>query len=261
MSSPSPIPAGRHMSSAETRSLFLKFFQERGHTIKDSASLTPEDKSILFTIAGMVPFKPIFEGSKPPPSPPRAVSAQKCIRTLDIENVGVTKRHHTFFEMLGNFSFGDYFKNQAMLWAYSLLTEVYEIPKERLAVSVFEEDLEAEKPCSEIYYDFKPEDTTSPVDLEDDQRFVEVYNLVFMQYYRDEAKNLTPLEKQCIDTGLGLERLAMILQGADSNYETDLIFPIIEKAASLVGIKYETSDKTLSETYFPLLTSWRKKPT
>lgn len=223
----------------------------------------------MLTIAGMVPFKPIFLGMTPVPKPPRATSSQKCIRTNDIENVGVTKRHHTFFEMLGNFSFGDYFKKEAIVWAWQLLTEVYGIPKERLAVSVYEKDDEAwqiwtevvgveerriqrlgEKdnfwasgptgpcgPCSEIYFDFDPM-VGGELDLEDDGRFIELYNLVFMQYSRDAEGVLTPLKLKNIDTGMGLERMAQVLQRVGNNYETDLIMPIIARVGQILGRQY-----------------------
>ncbi|MEL7228132.1 MAG: alanine--tRNA ligase-related protein, partial [Cyanobacteria bacterium J06576_12] len=195
---------------------------------------------------------------------------QKCIRTNDIENVGRTARHHTFFEMLGNFSFGDYFKKQAIAWAWELSTEVFQLPADRLVPSVFREDNEAFEiwrddigipenriirmgeadnfwksgptgpcgPCSELYYDFHPERGDDDIDLEDDSRFIEYYNLVFMQYNRDSDGKLTPLQAQNIDTGLGLERMAQILQGKPNNYETDLIFPIIKTAADIARIDY-----------------------
>lgn len=269
------ISTGRRMSSQEIRDAFLNFYADRSHQPRPSASLVPNDPTILLTIAGMVPFKPIFLGTETAPDPPRATTSQKCIRTNDIENVGVTKRHHTFFEMLGNFSFGDYFKQQAIEWSWELLTKVYEIPPKRLAVSVFEEDDEAyaiwrdvvgvdEKrirrmgaadnfwasgptgpcgPCSEIYYDFEPA-STAEVDLEDDDRFIELYNLVFMQYSRAADGLLTPLASKNIDTGMGLERMAQVLQCVDNNYETDLIRPIMDKVGSLAGVNYDTaSDK------------------
>ena len=234
-----------------------------------SASLIPDDPTVLLTIAGMLPFKPVFLGQAPPPAP-RATSSQKCIRTNDIENVGRTARHHTFFEMLGNFSFGDYFKEQAIPWAWELSTEVFGLSPNNLVVSVFREDDEAGAiwrdrvgvnpkriirldeadnfwasgptgpcgPCSEIYYDFKPELGDDGIDLEDDSRFIEFYNLVFMQYNRDAEGILTPLANRNIDTGLGLERMAQILQAVPNNYETDLIYPLIETAAGLAGIDY-----------------------
>ncbi|HEY9616460.1 MAG TPA: alanine--tRNA ligase, partial [Microcoleaceae cyanobacterium] len=257
------------LSGAQIRQAFLDFYAAKGHKILPSASLIPEDPTVLLTIAGMLPFKPIFLGQQPAEFP-RATTAQKCLRTNDIENVGRTARHHTFFEMLGNFSFGDYFKSQAIAWAWELCTQVYQLPPERLVVSVFEEDDEAFAiwrdevglpahriqrmgakdnfwasgptgpcgPCSEIYYDFHPEQGDDTIDLEDDTRFIEVYNLVFMQYNRDADGNLTPLKNKNIDTGLGLERMAQVLQKVPNNYETDLIFPIVKTAAEIAGIDY-----------------------
>ncbi len=255
-------------SGAQIRQTFLDFYAARGHQILPSASLVPEDPTVLLTIAGMLPFKPIFLGQRQAEFK-RATSSQKCIRTNDIENVGRTARHHTFFEMLGNFSFGDYFKSEAIAWAWELSTEVFGLPPERLVVSVFREDDEAfaiwrdqigipaqriqrmdEKdnfwqsgstgpcgPCSEIYYDFHPE-LGDEIDLEDDSRFIEFYNLVFMQYNQDAAGKLTPLQAQNIDTGLGLERMAQILQRVPNNYETDLILPIIKTAAEIAQLDY-----------------------
>ena len=261
------------MSGAQIRQTFLDFYADRGHAIKPSASLVPEDPTVLLTIAGMLPFKPIFLGQRQA-DVPRATTSQKCIRTNDIENVGRTARHHTFFEMLGNFSFGDYFKEKAIAWAWELSTEVFKLPAEQLVVSVFREDDDAFAiwrdqvgvpahriirmdeednfwtsgptgpcgPCSEIYYDFHPERGDQDIDLEDDTRFIEFYNLVFMQYNRDAEGNLTPLQNQNIDTGLGLERMAQILQQVPNNYETDLIFPIIETAAGIAGVDYAKTD-------------------
>ncbi|PAX45829.1 alanine--tRNA ligase, partial [Brunnivagina elsteri] len=264
----------QNLSGSEIRQKFLDFFAQHGHQILPSASLVPEDPTVLLTIAGMLPFKPIFLGQRTPEFK-RATTSQKCIRTNDIENVGVTKRHHTFFEMLGNFSFGDYFKEQAIAWGWEISTQVFNLPKERLVVSVFEDDDEAfaiwrdkigvtEKriqrmgkkdnfwesgatgpcgPCSEIYYDFHPELGDENIDLEDDTRFIEFYNLVFMQYNKDIEGNLTPLANQNIDTGLGLERMAQILQQVPNNYETDLIFPIIQTTANIAGIDYVKADE------------------
>ncbi|MDT9295778.1 MAG: alanine--tRNA ligase [Arthrospira platensis PCC 7345] len=261
------------LSGSEIRQKFLNFYAERQHKIMPSASLVPEDPTVLLTIAGMLQFKPIFLGQRPR-EVNRATTSQKCIRTNDIENVGRTARHHTFFEMLGNFSFGDYFKEQAIAWGWEISTEVFGLPPERLIVSVFKEDDEAFAiwrdqigipphriqrmgeednfwksgptgpcgPCSEIYYDFHPERGDDHIDLEDDSRFIEFYNLVFMQYNRDADGNLTPLQNQNIDTGMGLERMAQILQCVPNNYETDLIFPIIKTAADLAGIDYAKSD-------------------
>ncbi|MFZ9462069.1 MAG: alanine--tRNA ligase, partial [Vulcanococcus sp.] len=273
--SAAPRPgAGRPRSGAEIRSAFLDFYEQRGHKPIASASLVPEDPTVLLTIAGMLPFKPVFLGQQQRPAP-RATSSQKCIRTNDIENVGRTARHHTFFEMLGNFSFGDYFKEQAIQWAWELSTGVFGLSPQNLVVSVFREDDEAEAiwrdvvgvnpkriirmdeadnfwasgptgpcgPCSEIYYDFKPELGDDGIDLEDDSRFIEFYNLVFMQYNRDAEGTLTPLANRNIDTGMGLERMAQILQAVPNNYETDLIYPLIETAAALAGVDYRALDE------------------
>ncbi|MEG3842862.1 alanine--tRNA ligase [Microcoleus sp. herbarium14] len=263
----------KFLTGSEIRETFLQFYAQRGHKILPSASLVPEDPTVLLTIAGMLQFKPIFLGQRAAESP-RATTSQKCIRTNDIENVGRTARHHTFFEMLGNFSFGDYFKKQAIAWAWELSTEVFGLPASNLVVSVFREDDEAFAiwrdeigipgdriqrmgeadnfwqsgptgpcgPCSEIYYDFHPERGDN-IDLEDDSRFIEFYNLVFMQYNKDAEGNLTPLQNQNIDTGMGLERMAQILQKVPNNYETDLIFPIVQSAAELAGIDYHNSDE------------------
>ena len=263
------------MTSDEIREKFLKFFESKGHKITPSASLVPSDPSILLTIAGMVPFKPIFLGQVKS-SLKRAATSQKCIRTNDIENVGKTARHHTFFEMLGNFSFGDYFKKDAIKWAWEFFTEVIGFPEEKLWVSVYKDDDESydiwhnliglpekrivrlgEKdnfwkvgstgpcgPCSEIYIDLGEEKATKGgggVGVDD--RYLELWNLVFMQYNREEDGSLTPLPKQNIDTGLGLERIASVLQNADTDFETDLFLPIIEFVAQNAGIKYKEDQK------------------
>ncbi|GDX72043.1 alanine--tRNA ligase [Cyanobium sp.] len=268
------MAAAAPRTGAEIRAAFLDFYEQRGHQPMASASLVPEDPTVLLTIAGMLPFKPVFLGQQQRPAP-RATSSQKCIRTNDIENVGRTARHHTFFEMLGNFSFGDYFKEQAIQWAWELSTVVFGLSPNNLVVSVFREDDEAEAiwrdvvgvnpkriirmdeadnfwasgptgpcgPCSEIYYDFKPELGDDGIDLEDDSRFIEFYNLVFMQYNRDAEGTLTPLAARNIDTGMGLERMAQILQGVPNNYETDLIYPLITTAAALAGVDYRLLDE------------------
>ena len=270
---PAPRPAAGPRSGAEIRAAFLRFYQDRGHQPMASASLVPDDPTVLLTIAGMLPFKPVFLGQVERPAP-RATSSQKCIRTNDIENVGRTARHHTFFEMLGNFSFGDYFKEQAIQWAWELSTGVFGLSPQNLVVSVFRDDDEAALiwrdsvgvspkriirmdeadnfwasgptgpcgPCSEIYYDFNPELGADGIDLEDDSRFIEFYNLVFMQYNRDAEGNLTPLANRNIDTGMGLERMAQILQAVPNNYETDLIYPLIETAGALAGVDYRALD-------------------
>lgn len=280
-SSASVEPATQELGTADAvewsgdaiRRRFLEFYAARGHKILPSSSLVPDDPTVFLTIAGMLQFKPIFLG-KEPRRVPRATTSQKCIRTNDIENVGRTARHQTFFEMLGNFSFGDYFKKEATTWAWELATKEYGLPAERLWISVFEDDNEAFNiwhnevgvpkeriqrmgaednfwtsgatgpcgPCSEIYYDFYPERGSSDVDLGDDSRFIEFYNLVFMQYNKKDDGSLEPLKQMNIDTGMGLERMARILQKVPNNYETDLIFPIIEKAASMALVSYAKAD-------------------
>ncbi|PSS21797.1 Alanine--tRNA ligase [Actinidia chinensis var. chinensis] len=263
-------------SGDSIRQRFLDFYASRGHKVLPSASLVPDDPTVLLTIAGMLQFKPIFLG-KVHRQVPCATTSQRCIRTNDIENVGRTSRHHTFFEMLGNFSFGDYFKKEAIKWAWELSTMEFGLPAERLWISVYEDDDEAfaiwhdeigvpvERikrmgeednfwtsgvtgpcgPCSEIYYDFHPERGHSDVDLGDDTRFIEFYNLVFMQYNRVTDGSLEPLKQKNIDTGLGLERMARILQKVPNNYETDLIFPIIEKASELANVSYALADDSV----------------
>ncbi|CAA0827742.1 Probable alanine--tRNA ligase- chloroplastic [Striga hermonthica] len=257
------------------RTRFLEFYATRGHKVLPSASLVPEDPTVLLTIAGMLQFKPIFLG-KVPREVPRAATSQRCIRTNDVENVGRTSRHQTFFEMLGNFSFGDYFKREAIKWAWELSTKEFGLPADRLWISVYEDDddtfaiwhdelgVPAHRikrlgeednfwtsgvtgpcgPCSEIYYDFHPERGHLDVDLGDDDRFIEFYNLVFMQYNRKDDGSLEPLKQKNIDTGMGLERMARILQQVPNNYETDLIFPIIEKASNLANLSYKSADKS-----------------
>lgn len=264
------------MSSKEIRTLFLKFFESKGHKIVPSASLIPADPTILLTIAGMVPFKPIFLGQVKS-AMKRATTCQKCVRTNDIENVGRTARHHTFFEMLGNFSFGDYFKKEAIQWSWELFTEVIGFPKEKLWVSIYKDDEEAYEiwynligipdhkiirlgeednlwkvgptgpcgPCSEIYIDLGTErasNTGGGVGVDGD-RYLELWNLVFMQYNRNEDGSLTPLPKKNIDTGLGLERIASVLQGAHTDFETDLFLPIINFVAQNAGVKYQQNHK------------------
>ncbi|NPB03361.1 MAG: alanine--tRNA ligase [Thermotogae bacterium] len=262
------------VKSSEIRRAFLEFFRQKGHTVVPSSSLLPPDPTLLFTNAGMNQFKPYFLGEADPPFK-RATSVQKCLRAggkhNDLDNVGFTRRHHTFFEMLGNFSFGDYFKREAILWAWELLTEVYKLPKDRLWATVYEEDdeayaiwrdevgLPAERilrmgakdnfwemgdvgpcgPSSEILYDLGPEsDPNQKSPYEEGERWLELWNLVFMQYNRRADGTLEPLPKKNIDTGMGLERIAAVLQGAYSNYETDLFMPIIRFVEDLTGVKY-----------------------
>ena len=259
----------RPHSGAAIRQAFLDFYAARGHQVLPSASLIPEDPTVLLTIAGMLPFKQAFLGQQPRPAA-RVTSAQKCIRTNDIENVGRTARHHTYFEMLGNFSFGDYFKEQAILWAWELSTEQFGLQPEQLVVSVFQDDDESAAiwrdrvgvnprrivrlgeadnfwsagptgpcgPCSEIYFDFKPHLGDDTINPEDDSRFIEFYNLVFMESNRTADGDLTPLAHRNIDTGMGLERMAQILQHKPNNYETDLLYPLITTAADLAGLDY-----------------------
>jgi len=261
------------MNSAQIREKFLQFFADRGHERVPSASMIPgNDPTLLFTNAGMVPFKDVFLGTDKRRYT-RATSAQRCLRAggkhNDLENVGYTARHHTFFEMLGNFSFGDYFKRQAIQYAWEFLTEELGLPAEKLWVTVFTEDDEAydiwakeigvpedrisrigEKdnfwsmgdtgpcgPCSEVFYDHGPEVWGGPPGTpeEDGDRFIEIWNLVFMQYNRQADGTMEPLPDPSIDTGMGLERIAAILQGVHSNYETDTFQALIKAAAKAVG--------------------------
>jgi alanyl-tRNA synthetase len=260
------------MTSSEIREAFCKFFVQNGHTLVPSSPLIPlKDPSLLFTNAGMVQFKDVFLG-KETRTYRRAVSSQKCMRAggkhNDLENVGWTGRHHTFFEMLGNFSFGDYFKQEATVFAWELLTKVWQLPKEKLWITIYQDDDQAhdlwrkmgipdgrivrlgEKdnfwamgdtgpcgPCSEIIYDQgqraePPHHTCQGVGCDCD-RYLEIWNLVFMQYMRDAQGNLTPLPKPSIDTGMGLERITAVMQGVLSNYETDLFKPLLAATASL----------------------------
>jgi alanyl-tRNA synthetase len=262
-------------SSAEIRKSFLEYFQDKGHEIVASSPLVPaNDATLLFTNAGMVQFKEVFLGQEKRPYK-RATSSQRCVRAggkhNDLENVGYTARHHTFFEMLGNFSFGDYFKKEAIEYAWEYLTDVLKLPEEKLWVTVFEEDDEAADiwlkdigvspdrfsrigakdnfwamgdtgpcgPCTEIFYDHGPEVPGGPPGTpeEDGDRYIEIWNLVFMQYDRDNEGNLNPLPKPSVDTGMGLERLAAIMQGVHSNYEIDLFQHLIKAIAGLAGEK------------------------
>ncbi|MGO9273730.1 MAG: alanine--tRNA ligase, partial [Terriglobia bacterium] len=271
------------MTSSEIRSKFLEFFRSRDHRVVRSSSLVPaNDPTLLFSNAGMNQFKDVFLGREKRDYT-RACSSQKCVRAggkhNDLEQVGRTARHHTFFEMLGNFSFGDYFKKEAILWAWELITREFAIPKEKLYVTVFREDDEAEEiwtsvgvprdrifrldekdnfwamgdtgpcgPCSEIHYDQGPAasdfghtDCEFPCDC---GRYVELWNLVFMQFNRDEQGILTPLPRPSIDTGAGLERLSAVLQGKLSNFDTDLFRPLIQEAADLANVEYGVNHET-----------------
>ncbi|SHE51887.1 alanyl-tRNA synthetase [Marinitoga hydrogenitolerans DSM 16785] len=268
------------MNSKEIRKAFLDYFEKNDHKIMKSFPLIPSDPQLLFTVAGMVPFKPIFWG-KVEPTYTKIATCQKCLRTNDIENVGRTARHQTFFEMLGNFSFGDYFKEGAIKFAWEFLTEVLKLPKEKLWVSVYLDDDDAyniwknvigfpeEKiirmgkednwwgpvgpsgpcgPCSEIYYDTGRTDLCSNPEKctpEDDcGRYVEIWNLVFTEYYQDENGNLSPLPRKNIDTGAGLERITAAVQGVYDNFETDLFTPIINKIENIFNIKFRENEKT-----------------
>ena len=268
------------MKAAEIREKFLKFYESKGHTIVRSSSLIPaNDPTLMFTNSGMVQFKDVFLGNDPRPYT-RATTAQRSLRAggkhNDLENVGYTARHHTFFEMLGNFSFGDYFKRDAIHYAWELLTTVYQLPKDKLWITVYHEDDEAHDiwareigvpveriirigdnkgaryasdnfwqmadtgpcgPCSEIFYDHGPEIWGGPPGSaeEDGDRYIEIWNLVFMQFNRDEQGNMPRLPKQCVDTGMGIERLAAVLQHVHSNYEIDLFQSLIKAAARETG--------------------------
>ncbi|MCB1930686.1 MAG: alanine--tRNA ligase, partial [Rhodocyclaceae bacterium] len=268
------------MKSADIRKKFLEFFESKGHQIVASSSLVPhDDPTLLFTNAGMNQFKDVFLGfDKRAYS--RATTSQKCVRAggkhNDLENVGYTARHHTFFEMLGNFSFGDYFKHDAISYAWELLTEVFELPKDKLWVTVYAEDDEAFEiwtktvgvpaervirigdnkgaryasdnfwmmgdtgpcgPCTEIFYDHGPEIWGGPPGSpeEDGDRYIEIWNNVFMQFNRDEAGVMHPLPKPSVDTGMGLERIAAVMQGVHSNYEIDLFRRLIAAAARVTN--------------------------
>jgi alanyl-tRNA synthetase len=263
----------RSMTASEIRASFLEFFRKNGHAVLPSSSLVPaNDPTLLFTNAGMVQFKDLFLG-KEVRDYSRAATAQRCVRAggkhNDLENVGYTARHHTFFEMLGNFSFGDYFKREGIFFAWNFITGTLEIPKDRLWVTVYTEDDEAERiwveeigidptrctrmgeksnfwamgdtgpcgPCSEIFYDHGPEIPGGPPGSpdEDGDRFVEIWNLVFMQYDRSSDGVLVPLPKPSVDTGMGLERVAAVMQGVHSNYEIDLFKSLIRAAAEITG--------------------------
>lgn len=266
----------KEMTGDELRTAFLDFFADKDHKIMDSAPLIPiDDYSLLFINAGMAPLKPYFSGEKTPPKT-KVATSQKCIRTNDIANVGKTKRHQTFFEMLGNFSFGDYFKEEAISWGWEFVTEILELEPERLWITIYREDDQAfdiwrdeigipeEKivrmgkeenfwqigtgpcgPCSEIHYDRGVEYGSGSGNIaEEGDRFLEIWNLVFTQYdYTEEGEYLNLPEKN-IDTGMGLERVASILQGVDSNFETDLLKPMIDYIVDDTAISYKKDDET-----------------
>ncbi len=275
------------LTGNQIRKLYLDYFKDKHqHTVVESSSLVPDNPTVLLTTAGMLQFLPIFLGIvKSPYNPPRATSCQKCARAggkdSDIENVGRTPRHHTFFEMLGNFSFGDYYKKEVIPWAWEFVTEVLKLDKDRLWITIFETDDEAYQiwrsvgvpderikrkgkkdnfwgppgasgscgPCSEIHYDlgeqYKCNDPRGcGIDTCECDRWVEIWNLVFTELYQDEEGNQSPLESKNVDTGMGLERITMVCQGVASTFETDLLRPIMDKVSEMSGVPYKQSEKT-----------------
>ena len=258
----------------DVREAYLQYFESKNHQRIEGAPLVPEDATLLFNNAGMVPFKSVFTGEVPTPSNPRATSCQPCLRAggkhNDLENVGHTARHHTFFEMLGNFSFGDYFKEDAIAYAWEFITEVLELPVEKLWVTIHDSDDEAQElwkkhissdrivrlgdadnfwqmgdtgpcgPCSEIFYDQGAEHFSTKEDYlgGEGDRFLEIWNLVFMQYERNAKGEMTPLPSPSIDTGMGLERVIAIKEGKLSNYDSSLFMPLILKVEALIGKEY-----------------------
>jgi alanyl-tRNA synthetase len=281
------------MKSAEIRESFLSYFESKGCVRRPSSSLIPDDPSLLLTTAGMVQFKPVFLGVRDLGFT-RATTCQKCVRTTDIDIIGTTGRHHSFFEMLGNFSFGDYFKSEACAWAWEYSTDVLGLAPDRIWISIYEDDDEAEAiwrdevgvphdrivrmgekdnfwsagptgpcgPCSELYYDQGPDVGCGATDCRpgcDCDRFLEYWNLVFMQFDRKDDGTLVPLPKQNIDTGLGLERMAAILQGVTSNFETDVLRAIMAVAEGATRTRYGTDEK--SDTSLRILTDHARSVT
>lgn len=274
------------LTGNEIRKLYLDYFKNKHqHTVVESSSLVPDNPTVLLTTAGMLQFLPIFLGIvKSPYDPARATSCQKCARAggkdSDIENVGRTPRHHTFFEMLGNFSFGDYYKKEIIPWAWEFVTEVLKLDKDRLWITIFETDDEAYEiwrsvgvpaerikrkgkkdnfwgppgasgscgPCSEIHYDlgeqYKCDNPNCGIDTCECDRWVEIWNLVFTELYQDEEGNQSPLESKNVDTGMGLERITMVCQGVASTFETDLLRPIMDKVCEMSAVPYKKSEKT-----------------
>ena len=260
----------------DLRESYLKFFESKGHLRMDSAPLVPQgDNSILLINAGMTPLKKYFQGIETPPCK-RVTTCQKCIRTPDIENVGKTARHGTYFEMLGNFSFGDYFKHEATAWAWEYLTKILEIPPERLWITIYEQDDEAGDiwanevgiprdrivklgkadnfwehgsgpcgPCSEIHFDrgdkYGPFESFEQAG--DCDRLIEIWNLVFTQFDNDGNGNYTQLKNKNIDTGMGLERLACVMQDVDNLFEVDTVQNIMKKICEITGKSYKANDK------------------
>jgi len=273
------------MNTKELRQAFLDFYKSKDHTVVDSSSLVPvNDDTLLFTNAGMVQFKDVFLGTEKRKYV-RAATSQRCIRAggkhNDLENVGYTLRHHTFFEMLGNFSFGDYFKNDAIAYAWEFLTEVLKLPEDKLWISVYKDDDEAAAiwkdeiginpdrivrlgeednfwsmgdtgpcgPCSEIYYDHGDHIPGTPPGSDGDEgdRFVEIWNLVFMQFNRDSSGEMSPLPKPSVDTGMGLERIAAVMQGVNSNYDTDFFKSLIDGSEKLLSNSGNVSHKVIAD--------------
>ena len=273
------------MKTSDIRKAFLDFFNSKNHEVVASSSLVPSnDETLLFTNAGMVQFKDVFLGTETK-NFKRAATSQRCIRAggkhNDLENVGYTLRHHTFFEMLGNFSFGDYFKEDAIKFAWEFLTEELKLDKEKLWITVYKDDDEAEEiwkniigidpgriarlgdddnfwsmgdtgpcgPCSEIFYDHGEHIDGTPPGAEGDEgdRFIEIWNLVFMQFNRDESGKMEPLPKPSVDTGMGLERIAAVLQGVNSNYETDVFKDLINASEKILGSQGSTSHKVIAD--------------
>ena len=275
------------LTGNQIRQLYLDYFKNKHqHTVVESSSLVPDNPTVLLTTAGMLQFLPIFLGIvKSPYDPARATSCQKCARAggkdSDIENVGRTPRHHTFFEMLGNFSFGDYYKKEIIPWAWEFVTEVLKLDKDRLWITIFETDDEAYEiwrsvgvpaerikrkgkkdnfwgppgasgscgPCSEIHYDlgeqYKCDDPRGcGIDTCECDRWVEIWNLVFTELYQDEEGNQSPLDSKNVDTGMGLERITMVCQNVASTFETDLLKPILDKVSEMSGVPYKKSEKT-----------------
>ena len=273
------------LSGNQIRNLFLNYFKEKhNHTLIESSSLVPDNPTVLLTTAGMLQFVPYFLGIEAPKfSPPRATTCQKCARAggkdSDIENVGRTPRHHTFFEMLGNFSFGDYFKQEIIPWSWDFVTNYLKLDKNKLWITIYNDDDEAFEiwkqtgvaperilrkgkkdnfwgppgadgpcgPCSEIHYDLgehlKCSDDCS-IDTCECDRWVEIWNLVFMQFFQDAEGNQTPLQKKNVDTGMGLERITMVVQGKTSTFETDLLKPILDEVSTMTGVQYKQNQKT-----------------
>lgn len=256
------------LTVSEIRSKYLKFFEKRKHKVLKSSSLVPNDPTLMFTVAGMVPLKNYYLGLETPPSK-RMTSCQKCVRTNDIENVGRTARHHTFFEMLGNFSIGDYFKKDAITWAWNFLVDELNLPPEKLLVTIYHTDDEANQlwkdiaklpddriikistddnfwsmgdvgpagPCTEIFYDYGPEvwGGKPGTPEEDGDRYVEIWDVVFEVYSKQKDGSMIPLESKNIDTGIGLERIASVVQGKHNNFDTDLFQDLIANSVNMFG--------------------------